>query len=49
MDEVLKLTAFPMMTIIDNLLHFVFLFIINHFRWWALELGPRFVGFFVTG
>ena len=49
MDEVLKLTMFPMMMVIDNLLHFVLFFIINQFRWWALELGSRFTGFFVMG
>ena len=48
-DEVLELMAFPIMVMIDNLLHFVFFFIINQFGRWALELGSGFRGFFVTG
>ena len=49
MDEVLKLTLSPIMTVIDNLLHLIFLFITNQFWWWTLKLGARFISFFVTG
>ena len=47
MNEVLELTAFPIMLMIDNLLHLIFFFIINQFRWWVLELGAMFMSFFV--
>ena len=49
MNEVLELMAFPIMSMIDNLFHFIFFFITNQFWWWALELGTMFTGFFVRG
>ena len=49
MDEVLELMVFPKMLMIYNLLHFIFLFIVNQFWRWALELGPMLMSFFVRG
>ena len=46
-DEVLKLTAFPMVLMINDLLNLIFFFVTNQFRWWVLELGPIFRSFFV--
>ena len=47
MNEVLELTASPIMLMIDNLLHLIFFFITNQFWWWVLELGAMFTSFFV--
>ena len=49
MDEVLELMMFPIIPVIDNLLHFILFFIINQFRWWVLKLGPMLTSFFVRG
>ena len=49
MDEVLELTSFPMVPVIDNVFHFVLFFIINQFWWQAQELGPMLHHFFVRG
>ena len=47
MDEVLELTLFPMVPVIDNVLHLILFFIINQLWWWVLELSPMLLGFFV--
>jgi hypothetical protein len=38
-----------MVPVIDYQLHFVFLCIINHLRWWVLIVTPMLINFFVRG
>ena len=47
MDEILKLTMFPIILIINDLIHLIFFFITNQLWWWVLELGPMFESLFV--
>ena len=37
----------PMVPVIDDLLHFIFLLITNQLWWWVLELSSVFLGLFV--
>ena len=37
-DEVLELSRFSVMTVIDNALHFILLFSIDKVRWWSRKV-----------
>ena len=39
--------SFPIVPVIDNVLHLIFFFIINQLGWWVLELSPMLLSFFV--
>jgi len=39
-DEVLECSGSPMMSVVDDMFHFILLFSIDKVRWWPGEFGP---------
>ena len=37
-DEVLEPSSLPVMTVIDNTLHFIFFFSVDKVRWWSRKV-----------
>ena len=46
-DEVLESSSPSMTSVVDNALHFIFLFSVNQVRWWSGEVRPVCCGFSV--
>ena len=46
-DEIFKLSSSSMMSVVDDMLHFVFLFTVNQVRWWSGEVGSVCCGFLI--
>ena len=46
--QVLQLAPFTKETMSHDGLDFVFLFSVDHFRWWLMEVGPVFRSFLVS-
>ena len=46
-DEILELSSPTMMSVVDDMLHFVFLFTVNQVRWWSGEVGSVCCGFLI--
>ena len=44
-DEVLEPSGPAMTSVVNNVLHFIFLFTIDQVRWWSGEVGPVCCGF----
>jgi hypothetical protein len=47
LDEVLKFAPFPKEPMSHDGLHLELLFSVNHFGWWAAEVGPVFLCFVI--
>ena len=46
-DEILESSGPSMMSVIDDALHFIFLFSANQIRWWSGEVGSVCCGFLI--
>ena len=46
-DEILESSSPSMTSVVDNALHFIFLFSVNQVRWWSGEVRPVCCGFSV--
>ena len=47
LDEILESSSPTMTSVVNDTLHFVFLFAVNQVRWWSGEIGPVCCGFLV--